>query len=124
MNSFNNQDCLCYKLSNKGHKNERIEFLDNNNTRKSENHNQILPYSVRSARDDFWNDFKTYLINERHSQSSIRDKISYARRFYHILESNDASLITKLSLDVKSHVMKVVNPLGEANWFICSRVEC
>ena len=66
-----------------------------------------------SASDDFWNDFKIYLINEEHSQSSIRDKISLSRRFYHILESNDASLITKLSLDVKSHVMKALAALSK-----------
>ena len=113
MNSFNKHDIKCDKISNTSHKIENIEFHDNISICKSESQNQILPNSVRSASDDFWNDFKTYLINEKHSQSSIRDKISDARRFYHILENNDASLMTKLSLDAKSHVMKALAALSK-----------
>ncbi len=45
-------------------------------------------------------------MNQKHSQSSIRDKLSYAKRFYYILESNGASTIGKLCSDVKLHVMK------------------
>ncbi|ALI37209.1 hypothetical protein NMY3_03022 [Candidatus Nitrosocosmicus oleophilus] len=73
-----------------------------------------LPNSVRFSNDDkFWNDFKIYLINEKHSQSSIRDKISYARRFYHVLEKNDASSLSLLTTDVKSHAMKALAALSK-----------
>jgi hypothetical protein len=81
LDSFNKLDIKCYKLSNKDHKNERVEFLDNSNTRKSESHNQILPNSVRSSSDDLWNDFRSYLGNEKHSQFSNRDKIRLLNDF-------------------------------------------
>ena len=55
----------------------------------------------------------TYLINENQSQTSIRDKLSCAKRFYYVLERMDASSITTLTPDVKSHVMKALAALSQ-----------
>jgi hypothetical protein len=75
--------------------------------------NDILLNSVRSLNDEFWNDFRSYLTNEKHSPSSIRDKISYAKRFHQVLKIRDASLISSLSPDVKSHAMKSLASLSK-----------
>ena len=53
------------------------------------------------------------LINKNQSQTSVRDKLSYAKRFYHVLEKQDASSITTLTPDVKSHVMKAIAALSK-----------
>ncbi len=75
--------------------------------------NEILPHSVRSLNDEFWDNFRSYLTNEQHSPSSIRDKISYAKRFYFVLEYEDALSLTQLTPDVKSHVMKSLANLSK-----------
>jgi len=74
----------------------------------------ILPNSVRlTKQEEFWNNFKSFLISEGNSKASIRDRLSYAKRFYHILEKENASSITTLSPDVKSHVMKALAALSK-----------
>ncbi|HET6588727.1 MAG TPA: hypothetical protein VFG45_01030 [Candidatus Nitrosocosmicus sp.] len=72
-----------------------------------------LPNSVRFSELNFWVNFKTYLINEQHSQASIRDRLSYAKRFYHIVERKDASSITTITPDVKTYVMKALAALSK-----------
>jgi hypothetical protein len=89
-------------------KSEDIEHLKDSN--------QTLPNSVRSVNEhnplppppsDYpWHEFKEYLIRENHSVSSIKDKVCYAKRFHHILESMDARDLSKLAHDVKAHDMK------------------
>jgi hypothetical protein len=44
-----------------------------------------LPNSVRNKKD-LWIDLKAYLVVQKQIKSSIRNKGSYAQRFYHILE--------------------------------------
>ncbi len=74
----------------------------------------ILPKTVRSTKqEEFWIGFKTYLVNEKNSKASIRDRLSYAKRFYYILEEEDATLITTLTPDVKSHVMNSLAALSK-----------
>ena len=53
------------------------------------------------------------MINEKHSSCSVRDKISYAKRFFHILQNKDASSVAKLTPDTKSHVMKALAALSK-----------
>ncbi len=113
MDSFNKHDIKCYKLSNTGHKIENIKIIENQLFDEKKDNRETLPNSVRSASDDFWIDFRSYLSNEKHSKSSIRDKVSYARRFYHILQNKDASSVVKLTPDTKSHVMKALAALSK-----------
>ena len=63
--------------------------------------------------DQLWISFKEYLIKENQSVSSIKDKISYAKRFYYVIESMNAQELTKLSPDVKAHVMKALVSLSK-----------
>jgi len=71
-----------------------------------------LPNSVRSHPVDshleIWNNFKNYLVKNNHSQNSIRDKISYAKRYYQVLETTNAAELAILSPDKKSHAMKAL----------------
>ena len=57
--------------------------------------------------------FKEYLIKENQSASSIKDKISYAKRFSYILESMNAQDLAKLTPDVKAHAMKALASLSK-----------
>jgi hypothetical protein len=113
LDTFNKHDIKCYKLSNTGHKIENIKTIESQLFDVKKDNRETLPNSVRSASDDFWIDFRSYLSNEKHSKSSIRDKVSYARRFYHILQNKDASSVVKLTPDTKSHVMKALAALSK-----------
>ena len=73
---------------------EKTRNYDNNNT---------LPNSIGNNRkQDLWLAFKAYLIAQRQSKSSIKNKLCYAQRFNHILEQNDAHDLLKLSYNKES----------------------
>jgi hypothetical protein len=74
--------------------------------------NKILLNSV-SKNQDRWTDFKAYLIAQKQSKSSIRNKVGYAQRFYYILETKDANDILKLSHGSKTHTMKALASLSK-----------
>ena len=74
-----------------------------------------LPNPVRSAGvlPDLWPDFKNYLSAGGQSKSSIRDKVSYAKRYYHVLGKGNAAELQPLSADKKSHAMKALASLAK-----------
>ncbi len=76
-----------------------------------------LPNSVRlesgNRPNEVWPDFKNYLCAERQSTSSIRDKVSYAKRYCHVLGTGNASELQPLSADKKSHAMKALASLAK-----------
>ena len=116
MNSCNNKLEKYSKLSKNDHNNkdyEVQELVSKPSSHRRKISHEILPYSVRSLNDEFWDNFRSYLTNEQHSHSSIRDKISYAKRFYFVLQKEDASSLTQLTPDVKSHVMKSLANLSK-----------
>jgi len=74
-----------------------------------------LPSSVRSAniQQDLGVDFRNYLSAEGQSRSSIRDKVSYAKRYHHVLGTGNAAELQPLSADKKSHAMKALASLAK-----------
>jgi len=42
--------------------------------------------SILSDREEIWDDFRKYLINEGQRRHSVRNKVGYAKKFYYILE--------------------------------------
>jgi hypothetical protein len=75
--------------------------------------NMALLNSVRNKSQDLWTDFKSYLIAQKQSKSSIRNKVGYAQRFCHILESKDARELLQLSHGAKTHTMKALASLAK-----------
>lgn len=43
----------------------------------------------------------------------MRDKVSYAKRYHHVLEAKDAAPLHSLSQDTKSHEMKTLASLAK-----------
>jgi intergrase/recombinase len=78
----------------------------------SKDSNRILLNSV-SSNQGLWIDFKAYLIAQKQSKSSIRNKVGYAQRFNYILESNEAHDLLKLSHGSKTHAMKALASLSK-----------
>jgi hypothetical protein len=77
---------------------------------------EILPNSVRlldEHNQDFWFALKNYLIYNNQSQGSINDKISYGKRYCHVLETKNAAELSILSPDKKSHAMKALAALSK-----------
>ena len=63
----------------------------------------ILPNSVRNnQQQDLWLNYKDYLIAQRQSKKSIKNKLCYAQRFNHVLEQKDAHDLLKLSYIIES----------------------
>ncbi len=79
-----------------------------------------LPNSVRlssssipSEKNETWNDFRKYLINEGQRKHSVRNKVGYAKKFYYILETGNAQDLLKLSHGSKVHTMKALASLSK-----------
>ena len=63
----------------------------------------ILPNSLRNIQQqDLWLNYKDYLIAQRQSKKSIKNKLCYAQRFNHVLEQKDAHDLLKLSYIIES----------------------
>lgn len=100
-------------LSKSATKEENLIIPKQEPLKVGENVNETLPNSVRSLNDKFWNDFRSYLIGQKQSLASVRDKVSYAKRFYHIFQIEDASSLAKLTSDTKCHIMKALAALSK-----------
>jgi hypothetical protein len=48
------------------------------------------PSDPPSEKDELWNDFRKYLINEGQRKHRDRNSMGYAKKFYHILEMGNA----------------------------------
>ncbi len=95
---------------------EGIRFF-HDNIQPQKDQNITLPNSVRlpSSLNDsnLWVDFRNYLINEGQRKHSVRNKVGYAKRFYHILETGNAQDLLKLSHGSKVHTMKALASLSK-----------
>ena len=60
---------------------------------------------TEQPKEEFWNNFKVYL-KTTHRDKSIICRLSYAKKYYHILINGDASDIQSTSKDKKLQIMK------------------
>ena len=51
-------------------------------------------------------EFRGYLIMQKQSPHTIRNKLQYVKRFYHILETEDAKDLLCVSSETRQHAMK------------------
>jgi hypothetical protein len=106
-NNFNDCDNNERILSKSNSKGENIGLQCKQPNREIAQHGKrgktALPNSVRSLdnQNDLWIGFKKHLLSEGQSRSSIRDKISYGRRYYNVLVSVNASELQPLTGDKK-----------------------
>jgi hypothetical protein len=49
-----------------------------------------MPSYPPSEKDELWNDFRNYLMNEGQRKHRDRNSMGYAKKFYHILEIGNA----------------------------------
>src|SRR4051812_26568574 len=62
---------------------------------------------------DLWNDFKDYLISQGQSKHTIRNKLQYAKRFYHVLNQENAKDMLNVSIETRQHAMKALASLSK-----------
>lgn len=58
-------------------------------------------------------DFKAYLIQQKQSPHTIRNKIQYVKRFYYILEQGNARDLLSVSPETRQHAMKSLASLSK-----------
>jgi hypothetical protein len=63
--------------------------------------------------EDFWIKYKQHLISLNQSHHTIRNKMQHAKRFGHVLQSQDAGLLMSLSKETRSHAMKALSSLSK-----------
>jgi hypothetical protein len=88
---------------------------------KVDNNQVILPNSVRLSssssitldREELWDDFRKYLINEGQRKDSVRNKVGYAKRYCQVLDTKDARVLQNLSHGSKVHTMKALGSLSK-----------
>ena len=67
---------------------------------------------TEQPKEEFWNSFKVYL-KTTHRDKSIICRLSYAKKYYHILINGDASDIQSTSNDKRLQVMKSLSVLSK-----------
>ena len=63
--------------------------------------------------EEFWIKYKQHLISLNQSHHTIRNKMQHAKRFGHVLRSQDASQLMSLSKETRSHAMKALSSLSK-----------
>ena len=115
-----------YNFNEKLEKADRIDekctlnTVGNVDKGRADNNQNILPNSVRLSsssvipdREELWDDFRRYLINEGQRKHSVRNKVGYAKRYCQILETKDARVLLNLSHGSKVHTMKALASLSK-----------
>jgi hypothetical protein len=69
-----------------------------------------LPY--QGFNQSFWTNYKEYL-EKNYSHQTMKARLSYARRFYHVLVNNDASSLYQLNHSKRIHAMKAIVTLSK-----------
>jgi intergrase/recombinase len=62
---------------------------------------------------DLWKDFEKYLISQGQSKHTIRNKLQYTKRFYHVLNQENAKDLLNVSLETRQHAMKSLASLSK-----------
>jgi site-specific recombinase XerD len=57
--------------------------------------------------------FKNYLIEQKQSPHTIRNKVQYVRRFYYVLQEDNAQDLLSLSPETRQHAMKSLASLSK-----------
>jgi hypothetical protein len=63
--------------------------------------------------DRFWTEFKNYLVGLKQGEHSIRSNLNHAKRFYHILQTNNAQELLFCSYKTRVHAMKALASLSK-----------
>jgi hypothetical protein len=63
--------------------------------------------------DDFWLSFKDYLQKNSKSKQAVKTRLNYARRYYHVLQTGNASELLSLTFDQRTGVMRSMAALAK-----------
>jgi hypothetical protein len=58
-------------------------------------------------------EFKEYLVKQKQSQHTIRNKIQYVKRFYYVLQEENAQDLMSVSPETRQHAMKSLASLSK-----------
>src|SRR3712207_4210052 len=75
------------------------------------NNNSMEKEAIKKYSEDFWRGFKSYLKGINQSEVNIQNKVNYAKKYYHVLETNNAQELLSSSFKVKNHTMKALSSL-------------
>ena len=64
--------------------------------------------SVTTDKEQFWEDFRRYLINQGQRKHSVRNRVRIGKKFCHILETKLAQELIKLTHGSRVHTMKAL----------------
>jgi intergrase/recombinase len=62
---------------------------------------------------DLWKNYEKYMISQGQSKHTIRNKLQYAKRFYHIFNQENAKDLLNVSLETRQHAMKSLASLSK-----------
>jgi len=58
-------------------------------------------------------DFREYLVKQEQSPHTIRNKIQYVKRFYYVLQEENAQDLISVSSETRQHAMKSLASLSK-----------
>ncbi len=62
--------------------------------------------NIYSIDEELVPNFKQYLLQQKQSHHTIRNKIQYVKRFYYVLKTNNAQDLLLVSHETRQHAMK------------------
>ena len=79
--------------------------------------NDLNNYSIQGFKEryseDFWIGFRSYLKGINQSEVNIQNKINYAKKYYYVLETNNAQELLSCSFKIRNHTMKALSSLSK-----------
>jgi hypothetical protein len=101
--------CQGLLLSNETNSIDDLVFIDGNYVKSAENKSSEN-YMIYSP--DFWSGFQSYL-NKNNNHLGTMDRLNYAIKYAHILDTCDARELLELSHDKRIHIMKSLSALAK-----------
>jgi hypothetical protein len=75
--------------------------------------NPIIGNNRIEYNDQLWIKFKEYLVKQIQSPHTVRNKVQYVKRFYYVLENENAQDLLSVSIETRQHAMKSLASLSK-----------
>jgi intergrase/recombinase len=75
--------------------------------------NPIIGNNNIEYNDQLWIKFKEYLVKQHQSPHTVRNKVQYVKRFYYVLEKENAQDLLSVSIETRQHAMKSLASLSK-----------
>lgn len=81
--------------------------------RRERDLNPIVGNNIIEYNDLLWIKFREHLVKQQQSPHTVRNKLQYIKRFYYVLEKENAQDLQSVSVETRQHAMKSLASLSK-----------